>query len=52
MGEIILGVWDFIVLVLGTIALAVLLIIIAIEYHHWRLRRELKKIVVRTGKSG
>jgi uncharacterized membrane protein len=48
--EIVLGLWDFIGLVIGTIALIVAIVIIAIEYHHWRLRRELRKVIVKASK--
>ncbi|QOJ78295.1 hypothetical protein IG193_05880 [Infirmifilum lucidum] len=49
MAEIVLGVMDFIALIIGFIALVVLIVIIAIEYHYWRRRRELKRIIVRGG---
>jgi len=49
MSEIVLGTMDFILLVVGTVAIIVLLIVFAIEYHYWRLRRQMKKILVRAG---
>lgn len=49
MSEIVLGTMDFILLVIGTVAFIVLLIVFAIEYHYWRLRRQMKKIIVRAG---
>lgn len=44
--EIVLGLWDFILLVVGFVGLALLLIIIALEYHYWRTRRSLKRVIV------
>ncbi|MEM0093670.1 MAG: hypothetical protein QW753_04785 [Thermofilum sp.] len=44
--EIVLGVWDFILLVVGFVGLMLLLIIIALEYHYWRTRRRIKRVLV------
>ncbi|WP_460025676.1 hypothetical protein [Infirmifilum sp. SLHALR2] len=51
MAEIVLGMMDFIAIVVGAITLVVLIVILAIEYHYWRMRRELKKIIVRPVES-
>jgi len=49
MGEIVLGTLDFILLLIGAVMLIVLIIIFTIEYHYWRLRRQMRKIIVKAG---
>ncbi|MCC6003598.1 MAG: hypothetical protein LM590_04585 [Thermofilum sp.] len=49
MGEIVLGTMDFVLLVIGTVALILLLIVFAMEYHYWRLKRQLSKMIVKAG---
>jgi len=44
--EIVLSLAEFIGLLLGAIALILLLIVFAIEYKHWRTRRDARKIIV------
>jgi len=43
--EIVLSLAEFVGLVLGAIALVILLIVFAIEYRHWRMKRETRKII-------
>lgn len=43
--EIVLGVLDFVLLVLALVGLVILLIVIALEYHYWRTRRLLKGVI-------
>ena len=43
--EIVLGTWDFVLLVVGVVGLVLLLVIIALEYHYWRMRRQMKGII-------
>ncbi|MHB9302769.1 hypothetical protein [Thermofilum pendens] len=45
MSEIVLGTLDFVLLLLGTALFILLIVIVAIEYHNWRTRRQLRKIV-------
>jgi len=43
--EIVLGVWDFVLLLVGAVGLVLLIVIVALEYHYWRTRRRLKAII-------
>lgn len=47
MAEIALSFVEFIGLVVGAVTLIVLIIIIAIEYRNWRMKRETRKLIVR-----
>ncbi len=42
MGEIVLGFWDFILLLIGIVLFILLIYIILYEYKNWRTRRLIK----------
>jgi len=45
MAEIVLGTLDFVLLVVAAVGVVILILVIALEYHYWRMRRLLKGVI-------